>query len=218
MSYIPNTYTVPDYPTEVAPESYDLTSVTSTTISVTQALKKSATSRGGQRWAIKFYYAPLTRQQFTPIWCFLIKQRGMFGDFTIALPNLQSRGVLTTQGTTVPQIKTAVSRGNQITIKNFTANTQKIIAQGDYFRIGNSPKVYIVGDDVQSNPNGDVTITTYPNLVQPIETNDVVYFEPIFNVSMVTDSLFVNVPKTTNSNFSVDFVETLGNTGNAITY
>ena len=207
-----------DYPQSVAPLSYDLTSIAQTQVSITQSLNRTASDKGGQRWGIRFSYAPLTREKFVPIWTFLIKQRGRFGRFSLALPNQEPRGTLNAQPNTQLRSKTTVNSGNQITIKNFVASQTGAIKQGDYFRIGSSSKVYIACDDYNSDSNGEVTITTYPNLVNPVSTDDIIYFEPVFTVSLANDNLDANVPNTNNTNFSVEFIEVVSNTGTQVIY
>ena len=148
------------YPQGTAPFSYDLSSIAQTQVSITQSLNRTASDKGGQRWHIKFNYAPLTREQFAPIWTFLIKQRGRYGRFTIALPNQEPRGSLNTQQNLQLRAKNTLTAGNQLTIKNFVANQTGVIKQGDYFRIGSISKVYIACEDYDSDSVGEVTVTT----------------------------------------------------------
>tara|TARA_Y100000356_G_scaffold135195_1_gene147134 strand:- start:500 stop:1150 length:651 start_codon:yes stop_codon:yes gene_type:complete len=207
-----------DYPQSVAPISYDLSSIAQTQVSITQALNRTASDKGGQRWGISFNYAPLSRDEFAPIWTFLIKQRGRYGRFTIALPNQEPRGSLNTQSSLQLRAKNNLSAGNQLTIKNFVANQTGVIKQGDYFRIGSSSKVYIACEDYDSDSVGDVTVTTYPNIVNSVAVDDIIYFEPVFTVSLASDNLDANVPTTNNANFSVEFVEVVTNSGTQVIY
>lgn len=207
-----------DYPQSVAPESYDLSSISQTQISITQSLNRTVSDKGGQRWSITFNYSPLTREQFAPIWTFLIKQRGRFGRFSLALPQQEARGSLSTQSNLQLRAKSALSRGNQLIIKNFTPNASNVIRQGDYFRIGSGSKVYIACENYSADSNGDVTVTTYPNIANPIAVDDIIYFEPVFTVSLEKDNLDTNVPSTNNSNFSVSFIEVISNSGTQAIY
>ena len=206
------------YPQGTAPFSYDLSSIAQTQVSITQSLNRTASDKGGQRWHIKFNYAPLTREQFAPIWTFLIKQRGRYGRFTIALPNQEPRGSLNTQQNLQLRAKNTLTAGNQLTIKNFVANQTGVIKQGDYFRIGSSSKVYIACEDYDSDSVGEVTVTTYPNIVNTVAVDDIIHFEPVFTVSMANDNLDANIPNTNNANFSVDFVEVVTNSGTQVIY
>jgi hypothetical protein len=211
----PNGYTT-DYPQTVAPLSYDLTSLTQSQLSVTHSFNRTVSDKGGQRFKIVFDYAPLPRDKFTEIWAFLIKQRGRFGRFTIALPNQEPRGSLATATGQQLKIKTAVEKGNQITIKNFQANQTGVIKAGDYFCIGTNSKTYIACQDYNSDANGEATITTYPNLTNSTSVDDLVYFKPVFTVSLINDELTCNVPNTNNANFSVEFIESVSNSGTNI--
>lgn len=201
------------YPQTTAPISYDLESLTNTQISVTQSMNRTVSDKGGQRFSIKFNYAPLPRDKFAEIWAFLIKQKGRFGRFTIALPNQEPRGSLASNNLTDIQVNTTVEKGNQLSIKGFTASAQGVIKTGDYFRIGNSSKVYIACEDYNATSEGIVQVTTYPNLVTTATENQQIHFEPVFKVSLTSDTLTCNVPQTNNSNFSVEFIETISNSG-----
>jgi len=207
-----------DYPQSVAPISYDLSSMAQTQVSITQSLNRTVSDKGGQRWAITFNYAPLSRELFAPIWTFLIKQRGRFGRFSIALPQQEARGSLSTQSNLQLRAKSTLTKGNQLVIKNFVANASNVIRQGDYFRIGSGSKVYIACEDYSADSNGDVTVTTYPNITNPVAVDDIIYFEPVFTVSLESDNLDANVPNTNNSNFTVSFVEVVSNSGTQAIY
>tara|TARA_Y100000996_G_scaffold411263_1_gene395082 strand:+ start:842 stop:1492 length:651 start_codon:yes stop_codon:yes gene_type:complete len=207
-----------DYPQAVAPISYDLSSIAQTQVSITQSLHRTASDKGGQRWTISFNYAPLTREEFIPIWTFLIKQKGRFGRFTIALPNQEPRGSLNAQSNTQLRANTSASSGRTLAIKNFVPNQTGAIKQGDYFRIGSSSKVYIACDDYDADSNGIASVTTYPNLVSPVAEDDIIYFEPVFTVSLGKDNLDCNVPNTNNVNFQVEFIEVVSNSGTQVIY
>tara|TARA_B100002019_G_C21265543_1_gene599218 strand:+ start:650 stop:1423 length:774 start_codon:yes stop_codon:yes gene_type:complete len=202
-----------DYPTNIAPESYDIASISQTQISVTQSLNRIVSDKGGQRWQISFNYPPLTRDKFSEIWSFLVKQKGRFGRFSMALPNMQARGSLAVQTNTTIKVKSDVARGNTVTLKNFVASSTGVIKKGDYFRFSSSSKVYLACEDYDSDANGEVIITTYPNIVHSVSTDDDVYFEPVFTVSLSSDTINANVPLTNNANFSVEFIEVISNTG-----
>tara|TARA_B100002019_G_scaffold111531_1_gene95946 strand:- start:7466 stop:8269 length:804 start_codon:yes stop_codon:yes gene_type:complete len=208
-----------DYPTHIGPQSYDLTSIHQTQLSTTQSMHRHVSDKGGQRFGIKFNYSPLTRDQFLPIWTFLITQKGRFGRFTLALPNSEPRGSLrVASGQTHIQVKTTVNNGNTVTLKNFHPSSSKVIKQGDYFRFGTQGKTYIATQDYDSNASGEVVLTIYPNLTASVAGNTQVYFEPVFFVSLVNDNLDVNVPSNNNANFSVEFIETIYSSNNEQVY
>lgn len=216
---MPYTTYATDYPQTIAPSSYDISSYTQTQMSVTQGMNTTVSDRGGQRFGIKFNYSPLVRENYAELFSFLIKQKGRFGRFTIALPNQTPRGSLTLLGgQTQHKINADVTQGNQIVVKNFAQNSSGVVKAGDFFRIGSGTKVYIACEDYDSDANGHVTITTYPNLANSISENDVVHFEPVFKVSLTSDNLTMNIPTTNNANFSVEFLESVANSGTSVTY
>lgn len=208
-----------DFPQVVAPESYMLSSIAQTQTSVTHSLNRTVTDRGGHLWKIKFDYAPLTREQFAPIWSHCIGQRGRYGRFTVALPNQECRGSLATATNQVLRVKTQATSGNTLQIKNFQPSQTGVLKQGDYFRIGSSSKVYMILADRDSDSSGNVdNVSFYPNLCHTANVNDLLYFEPVFTVSLVYDTLDCTVPKNNTTNFSVEMVETISNTGSQAIY
>ena len=208
-----------DFPQIVAPESYMLSSMAQTQTSVTHSLNRTVSDRGGHLWKIKFEYAPLTREQFAPIWVHCIGQRGRYGRFSVALPNQEPRGSLLNQANQSIRIKTQATSGNSIALKNFQADQTGVLKQGDYFRIGTSSKVYMLLSDYDADSSGEIASALfYPNLINTAEVDDILYFEPVFTVSLVYDNLECNVPSNNTTNFSVEMVETITNSGSQAIY
>lgn len=201
-----STYTT-DYPQHIAPSSFTIFSTALTTSTTTQSLKRLVTSRGGQRFGLKFNYAPMTKEEFLPIWTFLISQAGQFGQFTVAMPNQECRGSLSTTPNDILLVNAETTGGNTITIKNFTNSSTNVVRMGDYVRFGSSNKLYIVTDDVNSNSSGLATLSVYPNIIGTINENDQAYFEPVMNVGLVADDLQADIPSDMTYNFNVEFIE-----------
>lgn len=200
-----STYTT-DYPQHVAPNNFTVFSTAQTTATTTQSLRRIVSTRGGHRFGLRFNYAPMTRDKFMPIWAFLIKQAGQFGSFTIAMPNQEPRGSLSTQANQTLQTNSS-TEGNSVTVKNFLASRTNVVRAGDYFSFNGSAKLYIATDDVDSNASGLATIPCYPNIVGSIAQNTNVIFEPVMKVGMVNDDLNVDIPSDMTYNFSIEFIE-----------
>jgi hypothetical protein len=200
-----STYTT-DYPQHIAPSSFTIFSTAQTTATTTQSLRRIVSTRGGHRFGLKFNYAPMTKEEFLPIWAFLIKQAGQFGSFSIAMPNQECRGSLSTQANSTLQTDDETT-GNSVTIKNFNASQTNVVRVGDYFSFNGSAKLYIATADVDSDSSGIGVIPCYPNIEGTIAENTNIIFEPVMNVGLVADDLNVNIPSDMTYNFSIEFIE-----------
>ena len=200
-----STYTT-DYPQHIAPSSFTIFSTAQTTATTTQSLRRIVSTRGGHRFGLKFNYAPMTKEEFLPIWAFLIKQAGQFGSFSIAMPNQECRGSLSTQTNLTLQTDDETT-GNTVTVKNFNASQTNVVRVGDYFSFNGSAKLYIATADVDSDSNGIGVIPCYPNIEGTIAEDTNLIFEPVMNVGLVADDLNVNIPSDMTYNFSIEFVE-----------
>ena len=69
-----------------------------TAVSVTNSGRVSSRSIMGHRWSISLTYNPLTREQFEPIYNFLLERRGRLKTFEVVLPQYNSPRT-TTSGT-----------------------------------------------------------------------------------------------------------------------
>jgi hypothetical protein len=76
--------------------------------------------------------------------------------------NTQPRGVAS--GT--PLVDGAGQTGNQLNTKGWTPNITGILRAGDWVQLGTgaTSRLYKVLDDVNSNANGEATLTLFPNL------------------------------------------------------
>lgn len=199
-----------DYPQHIAPANVELSSMHNTQVNVSHNLRQTASTRGAQRFRIKFDYAPMTRDEFAPIFAFLLEQKGRFAKFTVALPNQEPRGDLTPTSGNQLTVSADVSAGaNSIGINNAEPNTANFFKQGDMFRIAGSPKVYVVRNDVTSASSGATTLEFYPNLVQDAQASAIVYFEPVFQVALMSDESMVAMPANRTHHFSVEFIEAI---------
>jgi hypothetical protein len=203
-----STYTT-DYPQHVAPNNFTVFSTAQTTATTTQSLRRIVSTRGGQRFGLRFNYAPMTRDKFMPLWAFLVKQAGQYGTFSIALPNQECRGSLSKPNASTLQTNQATS-GNSVQVKNFNANQTNVVRAGDYFRFLGRTKLYIATADVNSDGTGLATIPCYPNIDVTIAQDIEVVFEPVMNVGLVKDDINVDIPNDMTYNFSVEFIERIG--------
>ena len=86
--------------------SVKVTSNQPTAVSLTNSGRATGRSIAGHRWKISITYNPLTRDQFEPIYNFLLERRGRLKPFEVVLPQYDS-----------PRTAIAVSSGTQIIVK-----------------------------------------------------------------------------------------------------
>ena len=197
-----------DYPQHIAPSNVELTSITQTQVTTSHSLKRQISSRGGQRFRVRFDYAPMTKDEFATIWAFLMSKKGRLEKFTLALPNQEPRGVATPASSQQFQIKTTQATGSSVVIKNCTTSTTGIFKAGDFFSIAGHGKIYVVTDtSVDSDGSGDATVNFIPELISEATQDDIVTFEPVLQVALLNDELTVALPANRTRNFSVEFIE-----------
>lgn len=202
-----STYTA-DYPQHIAPRDYDITSATPTMVSTSQSLKRVTTSRGAHRFGVRFNYAAMTRDEFMPIWAFLMSQNGQAGDFTVALPNQEPRGTLSTAPSQQLRLNADTTRGStSLVLKNFANSETDAVKAGDFFNITGSKKTYIATSDASSDSTGLLTLNFFPKLQVDAAQDAIINFEPVINVSLSNDLLSVNIPASKVYNFNIEFVE-----------
>lgn len=197
-----------DYPQHIAPRDYDITSATPTMVSTSQSLKRVTTSRGAHRFGVRFNYAAMTRDEFMPIWAFLMNQNGQAGDFTVALPNQEPRGTLATAPSQQLRLNAEATRGStSLVLKNFANSETDAVKAGDFFNITGNKKTYIAISDATSDSTGLLTLDFFPKLQVDAAQDTIINFEPVINVSLSNDLLSVNIPASKVYNFNIEFVE-----------
>ena len=78
--------------------SVKITSSQPTAVSVTNSGRVSSRAISGHRWKVAITYNPLTRDQFEPIYNFLLERRGRLKTFEVVVPQYNSPRT-TTSGT-----------------------------------------------------------------------------------------------------------------------
>ena len=90
----------------------------------------------GQKWKIDINYNPMTRDEFEPVYAFLLAKQGPLNPFFVSLPQYRAPqnstwATFAASGTITPQVEGAV-----------TAGSSKIIMQAyDHASIGNSSTI-----------------------------------------------------------------------------
>jgi len=164
---------------------------------------------GAQKWKISITYNPMTREEFEPIYSFLLQKRGQLSPFFVSLPqykNPQKADFLTFLESTTPNKvfsnNSEVYAGQtQMTIDNddYTSTNARRLTAGDLFTVGDSnnlthTKVYqitrveIDGNSLTPGTVNDTTdqrISFIPALQHNIPDNTVINLQnPLFKVVM----------------------------------
>lgn len=175
------------YPTTPIPRSITIESIHQIHTQVAQNLSLYTSDRGGHRWRFEVEYPPLRRDDWSPLWAFLVGLKGRFIKFDFSLPQLQNRGSAVDADEVT--ISSTVASGNEVTMTGFNTSTNNVLRSGDFIRIGDSRKVYMVLDDVDSDASGEASVTFQPDLHSQATEDDAVYFSPSFQVSRTSDEL-----------------------------
>lgn len=157
------------YPATPEFQAINLQSVHANLTSQSISGKMQVRAIGGQRWSFTAKYNPMTREEFNPVFAFVISQQGMLGDFTIVPPVIGS-----TSGTATGTMAAngATSAGTTtVPIDGITG----IIKAGDMIKFANHSKVYMVVSD--RDGAGDMTIE--PALVSNVSDNEVITYNDV---------------------------------------
>ena len=117
----------------------------------------------GQFWEAEISLPPMKRADAEYWISFLLKLNGSYGTFLLGDPNgATARGVAT--GT--PLVNGASQTGSELITDGWTTSTTGILKAGDYIQLGtnDSSRLYKVLDDVNSDSDGNATLTLWPDL------------------------------------------------------
>jgi hypothetical protein len=191
------------FPISPAPRSVRVRSITPTLVSVSHSLKRQARSVGAQRWALTLAFAPMRRDDFAPVWAFLVAQRGQFGTFTYALPGHERRG--TWAGT--PLVKGASQTGRSVLTDGFSVGAT--VKAGDFVKFSGHSKIYLVTADATADGSGNLTLAIEPALVTSPADNDPILSSGFsFTVALASDAQEYDLaPGLIYGNLEIELVE-----------
>ena len=112
-----------------------ITSSQPTAVSVTNSGRVSSRAISGHRWKIAITYNPLTRNQFEPIYNFLLERRGRLKTFEVVVPQYNSPRTTTTATISVDGAITAGA--TNFKIDGFTGSNGGL-RPGDMFKFTDS--------------------------------------------------------------------------------
>ena len=157
------------YPSTPEFKAVNLASNHSNLTSTTVSGKMFVRQLGGHRWSFTAEYNPMTREEFMPVYAFVVSQQGAAGTFTVTPPVLSSTsgdatGTFAVNGITSAGTNTVPTDGITGTIK-----------AGDMIKFANHTKVYMVTAD--RNGAGDMTIE--PALVADVADNEEITYTSV---------------------------------------
>lgn len=150
------------FPSSPLPSSINLGSTWGTLMDMTQSGRRNVRQLGAHKWTINCSFPPtMNRDQFAPIWAFLMAQQGRFETFTFVSEDLKApRGAAA--GT--PVVNGASQTGLSLITDGWTNNILQMKA-GDIFKIVGDNKVYMVTADGTSDGSGNLTLAISPPLL-----------------------------------------------------
>lgn len=161
-----NNIAVVAMPTCQVPQSvqFDITDAVSSVVSPFTGQTQTYSWPGADMWAGTVALPTLTQAQADQWISFLMELRGiqnamMLGDPMRSKPNGIVKGVPVVNGAQVAASQSLVTRG-------WTANTFRQLLPGDYLQVGF--RLHRVLDQVNSDSNGDATISIWPSLRDPV--------------------------------------------------
>ena len=184
------------FPISPVAKSITITGVSPTLVSVSHNLKRQARSKGSQRWLIDAIFAPMTRDEFAPIWAFVNKQQGQFNIFTYKPPIYKD-----TSGTATGALLAngAASAGDSSITCNGLTGTLKA---GDFIKFAGHDKVYTLTAD------STTILAIEPPLMKAVINNEVVNYNDVaFTVAFSNDQQVMSVASNQLVGFSIKLVE-----------
>jgi len=164
-------------------------------------------SAAGHKWTIGITYNPMTRDQFEPVYNFLLAQKGRLKPFFVQLPNQYTSRNAAFSSFTVnntPTAGTAVNQGGEFMLQAGHSATQTTSPQpGDMFTITDTndslhTKAYRVtrvmnNSDYHSGLHSQPTtaqrlIYFTPNLQRAVSSGaGIDYYQPLIRVMLTSD-------------------------------
>ena len=137
--------------------------------------RRQARQIAGQYWVMTATFPPMTRAEFSPIWAFIITQRGSFDTFL-----LQPTVHKDTQGNSSgsPKVKNASQTGRTITTDGWPTSAT-VMKAGDFVKFANHTKVYMLTADLVCDTNGDATMAIEPALITSPATDSAITFSSV---------------------------------------
>jgi hypothetical protein len=188
------------YPSTPEFQTINIKSRHSNYFSETQSGRVQVRAIGGQRWSFTAKYNPMTRDEFKPVYAFVLSQQGRLGTFQITPPVVSSAsgnvsGTMLANGAHSIGDSTIAVDGSSGTIK-----------AGDFVKFNGHSKVYMVIADL----TGAGTLSIEPALVENVANNEQVIYDNVqFTMRLENDIQEYGITSFEYYEYEIDMVEVL---------
>lgn len=191
-------------PTSPEFNSIGFTSEQKTITSTTDSGKMFSTQIDGQRFSFTASYPTMTRETFSPVLAFIMKQRSQQNTFQVSLPDLKNAKGNVSGTVLVDGAHTAGD--TTITVDAMTGT----LKAGDFVKFASHTKVYMVVADVTADGSNDATLTIEPPLRSNLANNEAVTYDGVqFTVRLSNDVQQFKTSVIDQYTFELDFIEAL---------
>jgi len=191
-------------PTSPEFSAIGFTSEQKTLTSTTDSGKMFSTQIDGQRFSFTASYPTMTRETFSPVLAFIMKQRSQQNTFQVSLPDLKNAKGNVSGTVLVDGAHTAGD--TTITVDAMTGT----LKAGDFVKFANHTKVYMVVADVTADGSNDATLTIEPPLRSNLANNEAVTYDGVqFTVRLSNDVQQFKTSVIDQYTFELDFIEAL---------
>lgn len=188
------------YPTDPEFAAINVTSRHANVVSETRSGRRQVRSIGAQRWAFTAQYNELKREEFAPVYAFIMTLEGQLNTFTITPPVIGS-----TRGTATGTMVTNGSHSlgdTTIAVEGITGD----LKAGDFVKFANHDKVYMVTAD----RSGAGILNIQPALVSSVADNTAVNYNNVeFTMRLDNDLQEYSLGGFDRYEYEIDMVEAL---------
>jgi len=188
------------YPTTPEFQAINLESRHNNVMSETVSGRMQVRTLGGQRWSFTAKYNPMTREEFQPVFAFVMSQQGRFGTFTIVPPVIGNASG-DVSGTALVNATTAAG-ATSVAIDGITGT----IKAGDFIKFASHSKVYMVTADRA----GAGSVSIEPPLVSGVTDNEAITYDSVpFTMRLANDVQSYNLASNEYYEYELDMIEVL---------
>ena len=188
------------YPTTPEFQAINLESRHNNVMSETVSGRMQVRTLGGQRWSFTAKYNPMTREEFQPVFAFVMSQQGRFGTFTIVPPVIGNASG-DVSGTALVNATTAAG-ATSVAMDGITGT----IKAGDFIKFASHSKVYMVTADRA----GAGSVSIEPPLVSGVTDNEAITYDSVpFTMRLANDVQSYNLASNEYYEYELDMIEVL---------
>lgn len=182
-------------------------SVHATIVNESVSGKRHVRQIGGHKWKLTAQYPAMTRAEFAPVLAFMIAQRGQFESFQIVPPLIATP--LGDVSGSAPLVDGASQTGRSL-ITNGWGPSKTVLAAGDFIKLANNNKVYMVTADAVSDGSGDATLSIEPALMtSPADASAITVSGVPFTMALSGDVQEFRTKEIGFFSYEVDLIEVL---------